>query len=345
PNRFFQTVLALGRHFSGVFEPLTPLTRGFARLDPAVVPMVPWNGNRTVEGGCVSEVLSKTGESLLRWVMDHLAPLVYGLQESRQEAVINLSFAVTRLRFLLGVFHVFLPERVAQEMQTELTWFADELAPLQAWNGLLQEGLRPMRARFSDYPLLGQVIEQAEEQMELAFQQGVRAVESFRFTQLISGIAGWLIGGDGLRAALIESDPLFVERLRGPAEGVVREELRRTHKLVVDRGRKYWRDAEGDLVEFLPFVEALSQVVLLFIELSTDKKGLRYQEAVVMLDRELKGLARLVGDQRLWGELDSGAEEAVRHLFNGWQGARMEQGVRGCKRSWEGFMASPVPFG
>ncbi|MEO5330476.1 MAG: CHAD domain-containing protein [Magnetococcus sp. YQC-5] len=347
PNRFFQTVLSLGRHVGGVLEPLNPASRMCVGRDSTIMKLTVWKGSVFSAGEGAFKALSGAGESLLQLMLDQLAPLRYGPSEVSLEAMGQLGWAVDKMRALIGLFHTLLPEKLRHDMTMELEWLAGELEPVRAWNGVLGNVLVPMEGRFSGHQeVLGGVMEQARQQQQGACEQVMRAISTFRFTQLVLGFASWLIGEEGLKISLLESDPLLRERLSASSEGVIREGLSRSHKVLSDLGRKYWRKSpgSGDVGDMLADVEVLSHGLTLFSGVFADKKVPRYQESVAELGRELRVLKRLADEERLWHGLSLGQDEKVLHLFLGWQGARMEQGLMNCKRAWEVFEQSPVPF-
>lgn len=344
PTRFFHMALALGRHFGAVLEPLSPSTRGFVRRDVGLLEVASWN-----KSGCRStdqaiEAFSTSGAALLELMLALLAPLMYGINEDVVVAGERLGWVVARLSTLLGLFQFLLPDKLRQEMEGELTWLAGELQELDEWSGLLQHTLRPMVVHFQAYPVVSTALERAEKRQKAAIKQVLTAVESARFTQLFLGFAGFLMGEEGVRASLQETDPMQLGRMSEGADGVVRVRLRQLHKGVCEQGRNHWSLQEIPPVPLLLGISRIHAMTTLFADVLTDNKMQQYQDVVATLYGQLRVMIRLRNEHRLWSRLVTEKEATATHaLFAGWQGAKLELSFGTLHRAWEAFLAFPVP--
>ncbi|MBF0295307.1 MAG: CHAD domain-containing protein [Magnetococcales bacterium] len=347
PQRFFHAALALARHYAARLEPLSPADRGFVRLDAGWLAPVPRRGTEVGRGAGVLEAFSLAGSGLLQEILDNLAPLAHGSGATRLGAAVQARGAVARLAGLFGLFHPLLPDKVRREPESELNWLLGELEPLGEWLALERQVLQPLRRRCGEYVQLEQVSEKYARKRQLAAERVAGVVTSVRFTQLMLGFAGWLVGVEELRNSLLATEPLLRERLQGSGEGLAREGLRRLHKLMGEQGGRYW-EAEGPFrepVEPLAWAEAIAYALELFPAWFEEKKARPYREALAGVVGSLRALVGLADARRLWDDLDPGRDEALRALFAGWHGALLEREWEEGKRAWGLFSAAAAPFG
>ncbi|MBF0178534.1 MAG: hypothetical protein HQM03_00760 [Magnetococcales bacterium] len=347
PQRFFHAALALARHYAAHLEPMSPADRGFVRLDAGWLAPVPRRDAGVGRGAGVLEAFTLAGSGLLQEILDNLAPLAHGSGAVRLAAAERVRGAMARLAGLFGLFHPLLPDKVRREPEAELNWLLGELEPLGEWLALERQVLLPMRGRCAEYVQLDSILEKHGRKRQLAAERVAGVVASVRFTQLMLGFAGWLVGVEELRNSLLAAEPLLRDRLNGSGEGLAREGLRRLHKLLVEQGGRYW-EAEGafrEPVEPLARAEAIAHALELFPAWFEEKRARPYREALDGVVGRWRALVGLADARRLWDDLDSGRDEALRALFAGWHGALLEREWEDGRRAWGQFLSAAAPFG
>lgn len=347
PLRFMQTALAVGRHCSATMEPLTPVARGLARLDPSPLAPTGWSSLPALPGERVIQGLTRAGAAQVLRLAQQLAPLLYGSEELRLQAMTQMDQAISELRRLIEWFGELLPELLRRDMESELHWLSGALSQGCPESGLAREVLPRMCARFPDHPRLAELMRQAQIDLNRSVEQSVAAVNSFRFTRLFLGFAIWLSGEEGLKAAMMESDASVRERLAAPMEGLGREILRRVFRPLHDAGKKIEGRAllPEELSAWLSATESMDQASEWFAAMPGERKGGAGRQPIAELIQALRRMTSLEAERQHWQRLvDPESGEPVIFLFQGWQGARLDAAWLTLQQTWESALTASAPW-
>ncbi|GAB0057059.1 hypothetical protein SIID45300_01380 [Candidatus Magnetaquicoccaceae bacterium FCR-1] len=347
-GRSLQTALALARHGEAGLEPFSAFERGVARLDPGRVVVPESVAGTALAGERLIDGLIRLGWAQLVGVGEQLAPLHAGSGARAARAAGHLSEALGGLGFLVTWWGEFLPLVWQREMLAELAWARTELDVCRERAGLLEQ-LRAQSIFITQPEPFSSLIQGAESDLERALQRARQAMGSVRFARLVLGMAIWLHGAEGVRAAAVESDAAHSGRLDLPVEGMARELMRGLHRAwrgVVKSEGEFGIGLLEPTREFADSLLALEQAVIWFGGLFAERKAGGYCAA----------LDELAGATRMWRDLEARGrgwraalaghphDARLSGWLEGWHAARLEGVIQTFRLARERFLTTSAPF-
>ena len=378
--RWFQTVLELayglflhekgGDEKNGPLEQggpglvgATPVTRGFAWLDPALLmPVVRTTPEGKSDGPPeegMPEIPLPKGASertarqafvvlcagLLQAMQVDQTTVLYGGKQARLAGVRLFHQAVGRLRTLIGWYQTVLPAAIYTELDKEIGWLLKELVLVQECQMLLKETLEPLTEQFATHPGLEELLLKTKNGLIHALKRLEKALTSFRYTRLILGLESWITGSQWE----FLSDHAQRETLALPMARLAADWLQQCHAPLRKRGRQ-WSGLDGAARGVLYHeMEQMLYTMDLFADLFAGKRtesggrtrptGGRnaFQESLSRVHSVAQILVHLQTGHRLLTRGGNAKEGGANHPIQVWQEARMARCLADATQEWELF--------
>ena len=350
-SRWFQVALLLADYFSPTEKTelglscATPVTRGFAWLDPSFILPTPQEeqpGNAPpfdLHPDMTTRqafVLICTG--LLQRIQTYRGIILFGGKQAKLDGIQWLYQAINQLHALILLCHALLPEEIRNEIDTEIRWFLRELDYIREWQAFLGETLGALMEQFPDYPGLEALLHKAREGQQLSVKRLAKALISYRFTRLILGLANWSVGNHWE----FLSDSSQREGMAVPIGRFAGETLRRYHNITVQHGVHFSNLNLSARCGLRDDVDRLADTTHLFIELFSKKRPISYQNSVGRLQNTIHSLIDLHTSNRFFARLIDKNEATIGHLIQGWQGARTSRRLLDSTKEWQQFSQEPI---
>ncbi|MEO5340132.1 MAG: CHAD domain-containing protein [Magnetococcus sp. MYC-9] len=336
---------------------LTPATRGFAWLDPALLMPVPsatsseGKGDGSAEEGVADLPLLKlNGEmtcqqafvslcaALLQRMQLHQSTVLYGGKQSKLEGVRLLYQMAGRLQILVELYRDLLPREIVAEQEQEIAWLLKELLLVQECQTLLRETLEPLIEQFATHSGLEELLLKGKNGLLLAIKRLEKSLASFRYTRLVLGMEQWITGNQWE----FLSDPAQREGLDMPVAQLVTDCLQRYQAQLRKQGRQW---PEMDLATRSALrdeIDRMSHATDLFTELFINKRlkqtGARssFQESLGKVQAALHLLVHVQGCSRFLSRR-VGKEDNAAPSIQEWQEGRIQRALTLATREWDLF--------
>ncbi|MEO5348571.1 MAG: CHAD domain-containing protein [Magnetococcus sp. YQC-3] len=367
--RWYQTVLLLACHLfdqekGGVPEKggpgllaATPVMRGFAWLDPALLlPVLPppqegaaassgeegtgeEGGSRVSTDMTTRQLFGQLAAELLQRMQDNHALVLFGGKQAKLEGVRLFYQAVSRLQTLLLLHKTMFPKNIFAELERETAWLAKELHLVLECQTLLRETLEPLLEQFATHSGLEELLLKTKNGLVLAIKRLEKALTSFRYARLLLGMANWATSNQWEFLA----DPEQRDLLEVPAGQFATDCLQLYHAQLRKQGRNW---SEMDLAARCAMhvdVDLLVNTVDLFADLFANKRMKQatarnaFQEVLRRLQSRLQLLLHLHTGNRFLGRWVSTREGSGQPLIQEWQEARVRRQQLDATREWEQF--------
>lgn len=362
--RWYQTALELAYDFfrdekSGPsLACASPVTRGFAWLDPDfIMPMIR-SGKGLRETACeTADEKSSVGHFKLRENMTvrhafvHICSgllqriqacrgiILYGGKQAKLDGVQHFYQATTQLHTLTLLCHALLPEEVRREMDSEIRWLLKELDLVREWQTFLKETLEPLIEQFTSYPGLEILRAKAKNGQQLSVERLAKTLTSFRYTRLILSMASWTSGNHWE----FLSDLAQREGMAAPVTRFAVEMLQRYHEQLRKRGQRFPNMSLSARCGLRSDVDFLAHTTNLFSELFIKKRTPSFQNRLDSFQNNIHSLVDLHASSRFFARLVDKKEETMGHIIQEWQEARTKRRLFDSTKEWERF-SSELPF-
>lgn len=367
--RWFQTALELAHALflqekSGVLErsgpglvAMTPVDRGFAWLDPALLMSVLPTSPETKNDGSTEEETSEGGTSklhpdmtsqqafvslctgLLQQMQEAHSVVLYGGRQARLEGVRIFHQQTGRLQTLIALYDSALPKQVGGELRKEVGWLLKELSLVHECQILLEETIEPLREQFSTHPGLEDLLLKTKNALILAIKRLEKVLASFRYARLMLGLENWL------NSTLWDflSDSGQREVLERPVVRLAADWLQESHNQLRKQGRQWPSMSLASRCLLRPEIDQMVQAIDLFAEFFTNKRtkqaGTRisFRDALGRVQSTIHMLVHLQSSSRFLTRGVPTKEGSEPHPIQAWQEARIHRHMLDANREWEQF--------
>lgn len=374
--RWYQTVLALACHLSyqekaampeksgpGLIA-ATPVMRGFAWLDPAILlPAVPVLQEGATDGGAETgnedagrlpritadlstrQVFVQGVSALLQQMQEEQSMVLFGGKQAKLEGVRLFYQSASRLHTLIQLYQTLIPKEILAELERESSWLLKELFLVQECQTLLRETLEPLVEQFATHSGLEELLLKTKNSLILAIKRMEKSLSSFRYARFILGMESWITSNQWD----LQADPEQRDGLEVPALRQAGEWLQQQHSQLRRLGRN-WSDMDlaarcalhSDLDLLVNAVDLLGE---LFAHKRMKQADVRqaFQESVHQVHSRMHTLLQLQTSGRFLTRWVNTREGGGHPPIQGWQEARIRKHQLDAAREWEQF-SNKLPF-
>lgn len=251
----------------------------------------------------------------------------------------QMRVGLRRLRTALDLFDDVLP--VPDDIQSELVWLMDQLAPARDWDVLLSTTLAQVEAALPNAPALASLRSAADEKLQLLHAQAANAAGSLRCQKLIGKLEHWLDERSWRDKLSAKGRTRLKMRAIDFAGTIVEKEQQRLLK----RGTRLKGATADERHRIRIAAKRARYAAEFFASLYPGKRVRPYVAALTALQRELGALGDGVVAGRLLDGLcaDQPALREAVALVSGYLAASAEHGLPKVRTCWKNLAPFDFP--
>ena len=255
------------------------------------------------------------------------------------ESLHQMRVGLRRLRTSLAMFDDVLP--VPVEIETELLWLMDQLAPARDWAVLLASTLAQVEAALPDAPSLAPLRIAAHEKLDLLNAQAANATGSLRCQKLLGKLEHWLDERSWRDQLSVKGKTRLKMRVIDFAGAIVEKEQQRLLK----RGARLKGANDNERHRVRIAAKRARYAAEFFASLYPGKLVRPYVAALSALQRELGAIGDGAVARSLLDELcaDNAELREAAALVSGYIAASAEHGLPKVRTCWKKLAPLDLP--
>lgn len=337
-NRLYQVGLAVMYALDAGMTCGGPVQRTLFRVAPGILKPVQeealsLSAAFTTEAG-FNHIVRRLLESLR---LNHCLA-AHGQGVSQYEGLFALHTALGRLRVIFTLYQAILPKEIVEEVEGELLWLSEALAPAIEWERFMSNAMEPFLSHFQENPDADVLKVAAEERRQEGYAQAMTALSSARFSRIALAIAEW-IDSQGWRELLDLPKRDWMSR---PVGDMAQEALGRYHYQLHNIASGVGAQEPDGLRRMAEECSLLDVANGFFSDLYPEKNAEAYREALGEVRTRLQVIHYAHVSHRLFADVSKGGDAPSTHLFNGWLGAREAEYMSDFKDAWAEFAGQGI---
>ncbi|MEE4377546.1 MAG: CHAD domain-containing protein [Candidatus Competibacteraceae bacterium] len=258
------------------------------------------------------------------------------VKAGQDEGVHQMRVAFRRLRSCLKTFRPLIPKETSLSLVKELQWLNEALGPARDWDVFLHDTLLPILERFPNKRSLSLLTRRVETIRSKCYRTLKQSLADPRYQRLILRLHGWL----DCREWREDLSP----ELAQPAVEFATAQLKRNHRRVVNRGRRFAELSIEERHQLRIRIKELRYTTEFFASLFSGSSTLDYAKSAAKLQDCLGALNDLSVAEHLLNSLNIRSASTARSLIEGWYACQAASQEQDFAASWEAFLACDRPW-
>ncbi|MEZ5584830.1 MAG: CHAD domain-containing protein [Candidatus Competibacteraceae bacterium] len=254
----------------------------------------------------------------------------------QDEGVHQMRVAFRRLRSCLKTFRPLIPRETSLSLVQELRWLNEALGPARDWDVFLAETLLPILERFPSKRSLSELRRKVETVRGKCYRTLKQRLADPRYQRMQLRLHGWL----DCREWREDLTP----ELAQPAVDFATVQLKRNHRRVVNRGRRFAALSIAERHQLRIRIKELRYTAEFFASLFPGSSALDYAKSAAKLQDCLGALNDLSVAEHLLNTLNISSASTARSLIEGWYACQAVAQERDFAAFWEAFLACDRPW-
>jgi len=283
--------------------------------------------------GCNSEAAFV---AIIKACLTHAQLNLDAVKAGQEEGVHQMRVAFRRLRSCLKTFRPLIPKEASADLAKELRWLNEALGPARDWDVFLTETLIPIGEHFPSKRSLSELRHRVETIRSKCYRTLKQRLAGPRYQRLILRLHGWL--------DCHEWREDLTQELAQPAVEFATAQLKRNHRRVVKRGRRFAELSIDERHQLRIRIKELRYTAEFFASLFPGSSALNYAKSAAKLQDCLGALNDLSVAEHLLNSLNIRSASAARSLIEGWYACQAATQEQDFAVYWEAFLGCDRPW-